>query len=145
MPNAAPRPCNHVGCGALVRDGSGYCAAHQSERKRNTFADPARGSRHERGYGSAWDKRRARILARDNGLCVTCLAQGRVETARHVDHIVPKCAGGTDDDRNLQALCVACHRAKTAREGGAKISAAAQDRTGVGTRFFPSQVSRFFF
>lgn len=24
---AAPRPCRHAGCHALVRDGSGYCPA----------------------------------------------------------------------------------------------------------------------
>ena len=118
MPNAAPRPCNHVGCGTLVHNGSGWCPVHQADRLSGTFADPSRGSRHERGYGSAWDKRRARILARDNGLCITCLAQGRVEPARHVDHIVPKCDGGTDDESNLQSLCTSCHRQKTAREGG---------------------------
>jgi HNH endonuclease. len=37
--------------------------------------------------------------------------------AKHVDHIIPKSQGGTDDDGNLQSLCAACHRAKTAREG----------------------------
>jgi 5-methylcytosine-specific restriction protein A len=36
--------------------------------------------------------------------------------ATHVDHIKPKAHGGTDDDDNLESLCAACHRAKTATE-----------------------------
>ncbi|MDM7498745.1 HNH endonuclease, partial [Escherichia coli] len=36
--------------------------------------------------------------------------------ARTVDHIIPKAHGGTDDDSNLESLCLECHRAKTARE-----------------------------
>lgn len=58
-----------------------------------------------------------RILARDSGLCCEHRKQGVAVVARHVDHIISKSQGGTDDDDNLQSLCVACHRAKTAREG----------------------------
>jgi 5-methylcytosine-specific restriction endonuclease McrA len=36
--------------------------------------------------------------------------------AKHVDHIVPKALGGTDDEGNLQAICVECHQQKTLRE-----------------------------
>ena len=74
------------------------------------------GSRHERGYGYAWDKLRLRILARDLYLCQTCLSRGRPTPATCVDHITPKAQDGTDDPENLQALCDACHRAKTKRE-----------------------------
>ena len=73
-------------------------------------------SRHARGYGSAWVKTRAIILARDNGLCLTCLAQGRPTPATQVDHITPKAKGGTDDHDNLASICTPCHEAKTARE-----------------------------
>lgn len=119
MPTNAARPCKHAGCGALVRDGSGYCVAHQSDRRIGKFADDRRGSRHERGYGTAWTKIRWRILVRDKGLCQPCLKLGRVTQAKQVDHIIPKAQGGTDADINLQAICVDCHRAKTAREGRA--------------------------
>ena len=121
MPSAPARPCKHQGCCALVRDGSGYCAAHQRPRS-GSFADPERGSRHERGYGAEWDKRRLRILKRDNGLCQECLRNGRVTGVGHkpysafCDHIVPKAEGGTDADENLQTLCRSCHTAKTDRE-----------------------------
>ena len=116
MPVQSARPCRHVGCGLLVRDGSGYCATHQSDRKIGKFADERRGSRHQRGYGSDWDKTRIRILKRDNGLCQPCLKQGRVTEAKQVDHKVPKFEGGTDDDDNLQSICKPCHDAKTQAE-----------------------------
>lgn len=65
------------------------------------------------GYGYHWRKLRDLVLARQP-LCVDCLARGRVEAATQVDHIVPRRAGGTDDDHNLQALCARCHSRKTA-------------------------------
>ncbi len=38
---------------------------------------------------------------------------------RDVDHIIPKAAGGTDDDDNLESLCGDCHDAKSAAEAKA--------------------------
>lgn len=73
-------------------------------------------SRHARGYGAQWVKTRAAILARDMHLCQTCLAQGRATPASAVDHIKPKAKGGTDEPDNLQAICGACHDAKSRRE-----------------------------
>ncbi len=55
-------------------------------------------------------------MQRDCGLCQPCQQAGRVTVATQVDHIVPKALGGTDDEPNLQAICSACHKAKTARE-----------------------------
>ena len=79
--------------------------------------DTVRGNRHERGYGTAWDKLRAEILERDRRLCVRCLAEhDRTTPATEVDHITPKAQGGTDHPSNLQSLCHPCHKAKTARE-----------------------------
>lgn len=116
MPSAAPRPCRHPRCGALVRDGSGYCATHRDDSKVGKFADVHRGSRHERGYGSYWDKLRKIILARDKGLCQACLRGGRYRPARVVDHIKPKFEGGTDAEGNLESLCQACSDLKTQAE-----------------------------
>jgi 5-methylcytosine-specific restriction protein A len=59
---------------------------------------------------------RVRILKRDCGLCQVCLRTGDITKADSVDHIVPKAEGGTDDDDNLQSICVPCHTAKTAQE-----------------------------
>lgn len=116
MPVAAPRPCRHSGCSALVRDGSGYCEKHKADRNIGKFADERRGSRQSRGYGAEWERTRKRILSRDKGLCQVCMAEGKLRPAKQVDHKVPKFEGGTDADENLQAICVPCHQAKTAAE-----------------------------
>ena len=67
------------------------------------------------GNSGPWTRFRARFLHR-NPLCVKCGAAANV-----VDHIVPlryKTAKLEDliDVRNCQAMCAACHDAKTASE-----------------------------
>lgn len=135
---AAPKPCTQPGCGVLVRDGSSRCPAHKV--RAGTFADERRGSRHERGYGSAWDKLRLQIIERDNGLCQPCLKRGRVHQGTHVDHIVNKVVarrlGWTDEQidapANLQCICRTAHRAKTQGEAGAgRAAGAGLGRTAV--------------
>ena len=124
MPSAAPKPCKHAGCGKLVKDGSGYCQAHIDDRKIGKFADERRGSRHERGYDSQWDKARKRVLARDKGLCQVCRKYNRYRPAQQVDHITNKASavamGWTtqriEADENLQSICKTCHEAKTQAE-----------------------------
>lgn len=77
-----------------------------------------RGNRHERGYGAQWDKIRKVVLHRDDSLCQECLRNHRVTPGTHVDHILSKAKGGTDDLDNLQCLCEACHNDKTLKETG---------------------------
>lgn len=78
--------------------------------------DQVRGNRHQRGYGTAWEKLREDIMRRDHGMCQPCLRSGHTTIATQVDHIVQKADGGTDDPANLQAICEPCHREKTSRE-----------------------------
>lgn len=68
--------------------------------------------------GRPWRRKRASILARDKYQCQCegCKARGLITMADEVDHIVPICQGGTDDDSNLRAINTECHKAKTARE-----------------------------
>lgn len=80
-----------------------------------------RGTAAERGYGSLWGKIRKVAIARDSGLCQPCIRSGKVTQAKEVDHITPKCQGGTDDLDNLQAICVPCHKEKTAREANGGV------------------------
>ncbi len=77
MPIRTMKPCKHRGCGALVAAGKSYCAQHTHEAVK-WKSDAVRGNRHARGYGTAWDKIRQRILRRDSGLCQPCLQAGRV-------------------------------------------------------------------
>ncbi len=120
MPVAAPKPCSQ--CGVLVRDGTARCELHRF--RPGQFGDRERGSRQARGYGAAWERLRVSVLKRDCGLCQPCLREGRVSSAVEVDHVVNKAAWraergsleGCDAPSNLQAICPACHRAKTADE-----------------------------
>ncbi|MES2959789.1 MAG: HNH endonuclease [Pseudomonadota bacterium] len=98
----------------LVRDGSARCDAHKVLPGR--FADKRRGTRHQRGYGTAWDHKRVEILKRDAGLCQPCLRAYRITPGNTVDHIVPKFEGGSDEELNLQTICVDCHGDKTLAE-----------------------------
>ena len=45
----------------------------------------------------------------------TCAHCGTI-VGLQTDHIVPLHAGGTDEWRNLQSLCVECHKAKTHKD-----------------------------
>lgn len=59
---------------------------------------------------------RERILKRDGFLCQPCSKEGRTRIAKEVDHIRSLAQGGTDHPSNLQAICIPCHRKKTAEE-----------------------------
>lgn len=92
----------------------------------------SRPSARERGYTTAWDRRRARWLREQweacdlttkahlpNMLppCAECTTQGRITEAKVIDHRIPH----RGDQRlfwleaNWQPLCEPCHNAKTAR------------------------------
>lgn len=71
-----------------------------------------RGTTTERGYGYKWQQLRKRILQRDDFICQICFGAD----ATDVDHITPKAKGGTNSPSNLQSLCKACHKHKTAHE-----------------------------
>jgi 5-methylcytosine-specific restriction protein A len=105
MPIAAPRPCAHPGCTALTTSG-GRCEQHQRSSwvKRPTATKRITGRRLQRA--------RAELFARQP-LCEQCEAKGVVRLATQRDHRVPLAEGGTEDDTNVQALCDACHAAKS--------------------------------
>jgi len=111
MPRAAPRPCTYPGCAGLAYRGS-RCKSHPYDERNKGGYNAHKGNRHAQGYGYEWAKQRMRILRRDDHLCQVC---GMAE-ATQVDHITPKAQLGSDDESNLMAVCVRCHRSKTARE-----------------------------
>jgi len=123
MNTSAPRkPCRKPGCNVLGT--TSYCEAHTKSYKKAAKArrktyDKERGSRHERGYDSRWD-RAAKAYRNANPLCVMCERNGIVTPTQCVDHIVPHC-GDQDlfwDVANWMSLCHACHSRKTATEDG---------------------------
>lgn len=64
----------------------------------------------DNGSTSKWRKIRQRILNRDGHTCQACGMEGN-----SVDHIVPRHMNGSDEDWNLQTLCVKCNSAKGGR------------------------------
>jgi 5-methylcytosine-specific restriction endonuclease McrA len=63
------------------------------------------------GSTTKWRKIRLRILQRDGYVCQMC----GVEEANSVDHIIPRLAGGSDEEWNLQTLCGSCNSSKGGR------------------------------
>lgn len=74
----------------------------------------SRASAAARGYGWQWTKLRKFVLNRQP----ICQSPGCMNAATDVDHVQPKCKGGTNELGNLQALCKSCHSRKTALEDG---------------------------
>jgi 5-methylcytosine-specific restriction endonuclease McrA len=62
------------------------------------------------GSTSQWRALRATAFRLYGKSCVKC-----GENATEIDHILEVANGGTDDLENLQPLCTACHKAKTAQ------------------------------
>ncbi len=87
-------------CGASRPDGrSAYCTRRCQWRFRGRFF---------------WDAARTFVLHRDRFTCQRCHVRHRVRDLE-VDHIVEIALGGSSlDYDNLQTVCRACHRKKTA-------------------------------
>lgn len=86
-------------------------------RKVSTLTEAPDGDSWGSGRGGRpWRRKREAILIRDHYTCRVC---GLTTKDLEVDHVVNVAQGGTDDDGNLQAICIPCHRAKTARESAA--------------------------
>lgn len=83
--------------------------------KRINTLDTRRGSTIAVQRIRGWElhKIRERILLRDEYTCRRC---GLVSVDLEVDHIVPLHLGGRESDENRQAICRACHHAKSAAE-----------------------------
>ena len=56
--------------------------------------------------GRPWQRRKARIIRRDGGICHLC-GQPGADTA---DHLIPWSHGGTDEPANLAAAHIDCNR-----------------------------------
>ncbi|MGF1497872.1 MAG: HNH endonuclease [Elainellaceae cyanobacterium] len=57
------------------------------------------------------------ILARDQWTCCSCGRSSKEHgTTLHVDHIIPRSMGGTDNKENLQTLCWKCNIGKSNRD-----------------------------
>lgn len=113
MPSRLAKPCKHAGCPKTTR--FRFCEEHGKQHSRQLSRQ--RPSPSKRGYGRAWQKTRALVLA-EEPLCKECERAGVVRLATEVDHIIPLRRGGTHDRANLQPMCAACHKRKTVKSDG---------------------------
>ena len=63
---------------------------------------------YQEGFDYGYSSRREAVLHRDNYTCQCC---GKKYVRLEVHHIIFRCMGGTDDERNLITLCEKCHKA----------------------------------
>jgi 5-methylcytosine-specific restriction enzyme A len=107
MPEAAWRLCPR--CRKRVPPGRcNFC-----EQKRQQVHNATRDKSDKAWYDSpAWEYIRTIQLAKFPW-CEVCN-----KLAKHVDHIIPRKKGGSDEPDNLQSLCLPCHSRKTAKEDG---------------------------
>ena len=108
MTNKIMKPCRHVGCKNVVKNG--YCEEHRTKK------NDTRPNSNSRGYNTHWRKFRLVFLSA-NPLCTNCLKMDRHTPATVVDHIRDH-KGNYDlfwDIDNMQALCKRCHDSKTAK------------------------------
>lgn len=88
------KPC--IVCGAVIASGS-RCAVHQVRN----------------GSTRQWRITREAILRRDG---YVCQVDGCGREAVHVDHILAKVNGGSDDPSNLRATCAKHNLEKGGRD-----------------------------
>ena len=65
------------------------------------------------------EPQRRKIALRQNFKCANPDGKCKLTDALEeydVDHVIPLSLGGDDEERNMQALCPACHRRKTENE-----------------------------
>ena len=60
--------------------------------------------------------RREEIFRREDGICPICGDEIRSVLDAEIDHMVPFCNGGTDDDFNLFPVHRDCHKIKSKRD-----------------------------
>ena len=62
----------------------------------------------------SWGRRRFAVLSRDGFRCVYCGRGHAEQVVLHVDHVIPRSGGGSDDVNNLVAACQECNLSKGA-------------------------------
>ena len=62
---------------------------------------------YQEGFNYGYSSRREAVLHRDNYTCQCC---GKKHVRLEVHHIIFRCMGGTDDEKNLITLCEKCHK-----------------------------------
>ena len=113
MPKKPKRPCSFPGCPNLT-DGR-YCPEHQQQVNHN-YEKYGRDRSAKKKYGHAWKRIRDKYAA-EHPFCELCFQRGILVPTEEIHHIKPLAEGGTNDCRNLIALCKSCHSQIHAKRG----------------------------
>ena len=108
--------CSHLGCKGARSKLNSFCMEHGGLQYMDTKQTSS-------AYQTAaWRTLRTVQLSRQP-LCQSCLLDGRIEAAQHVDHVFPWRALGKQAFANnlFQSLCGACHSYKTGQEKQGRI------------------------
>lgn len=111
MPYSPKKPCRFPGCPKLTHQT--YCEQH-TKQVNAYYNRHQRPKRINKRYHHGWPKLRQQYLTL-HPFCEMCESQGRVTIATEVHHILPLEHGGTNDLKNLMALCKPCHSRITAQ------------------------------
>jgi 5-methylcytosine-specific restriction endonuclease McrA len=103
--------CAQLGCKEPKSKLNPYCTMHGGVEYTQAKETDSRYQSHQ------WRTTRTAQLTRQP-LCQSCLTRGRIEQAKHVDHLFPwRAVGEHAFTRNvMQSLCPACHSHKTGKE-----------------------------
>lgn len=112
--------CQHLGCKNTKSKYNSFCLEHGG---RDTYDYQRYNSDAQRTESNAmynttqWRKFRVAQLSREP-LCASCLADGIVTAAEHLDHVFPWTAIDKQAFYHnvFQSLCASCHSAKTTLE-----------------------------
>ena len=107
--------CSMLGCSSVRSRYNTLCIEHGG---RNSYNHTEKRKDFNGKYNTKqWRKLRQAQLSK-HPLCLSCLSQGRVVEAEHIDHVFPWYSYGSEAfQRNLfQSLCQPCHSIKTGLE-----------------------------
>lgn len=108
------RPC--LDCNRLTRPGRSRCDdCTRAIRKRWDRGSVLNRQHRMRGSGGAAQRLRRKVNTQGGSSCMGCGTWHPAPSIR-IDHVHPVGKGGTDQDDNVQPLCVPCHRIKTRQE-----------------------------
>ena len=102
--------CRELGCKNLKTIRSTFCNEHGG-------GITEKGKENSKLYSTAFWKKQRVIQLSKKPLCASCLLEGRVVQAEHIDHVFPHRQDNSKFKNNLfQSLCASCHTLKTQEE-----------------------------
>lgn len=112
--------CLHLGCKEERSKFNAYCMGHGG---RDTFDHKRHNNTADRKafntkYNTAQWRKLRQIQLSKHPLCASCLSEGKIVQAEHIDHLFPWSSIGEKAFyiNVFQSLCASCHSIKTTLE-----------------------------